>query len=74
MISMKRTRAKARDPLQVISIREDRDGAWYVEYFDETGRSYVAVFAGPQTETRARDYFDALRTGRLNTKRDESVH
>ena len=71
---MKRTRTKVRDPLQVISVHEDRDGAWCVEYFDEAGRPYVAVFVGPQTETRARDYFDALRNGRLKTKRDESIH
>jgi hypothetical protein len=71
---MKRTKTRESDPFQIISIHEERDGAWCVEYFDEAGRSYVTVFVGPQTETRARDYFNALRTGRLRIKRVGSVH
>jgi transglutaminase-like putative cysteine protease len=67
--------AMVSDPVQrEVSVHEDRDGAWCVEYFDEDGHSYVTVFVGPRAETRARDYFDALRTGRLRTIRDASVH
>jgi hypothetical protein len=69
---MKRTKTRVSDPLQIFSIHEDRDGAWCVEYFDQAGRSYVTVFVDPQTEPRARDYFDALRSGKLKTKREGS--
>jgi hypothetical protein len=40
-------------------------GEWRVEYFDGDGGCYVAIFAGPAAEQRARDYSDALTTGRL---------
>jgi hypothetical protein len=54
-----------------VSVREDRDGTgeWGVEYFDDDGACYVTVFAGPKAERRARDYFDALKFGRLRTVR-----
>jgi hypothetical protein len=54
-----------------VSVREDRDGTgkWRIEYFDADGGCYVTVFAGPKAERRARDYFDALRFGRLRTVR-----
>jgi uncharacterized membrane protein len=29
------------------------------------GAAYVTVFAGPESENRAREYFDALRLGQL---------
>jgi hypothetical protein len=50
-----------------IKVFEDRivSGEWRVEYFDGDGGCYVAIFAGPTAEQRARDYGDALRTGRL---------
>jgi hypothetical protein len=32
---------------------------------DDDGGCYVAIFAEPAAEQRARDYGDALRTGRL---------
>ena len=35
-------------------------GEWRVEYFDDDGGCYVAIFAGPAAEQRARDYRDAL--------------
>ena len=41
----------------------------HVEYFDDDGACYVTVFAGPQAERRARDYFEALKFGRLRTIR-----
>jgi hypothetical protein len=57
-----------------MSVFEDHDepGDWRVEYFDSDGGCYVAIFAGPEAEKRARDYFDALRTRRLTTIRDAS--
>jgi hypothetical protein len=54
-----------------VSVIEDRDGTgeWRVEYFDDDGACYVTVFAGPKAEKRARDYFDALKFGRLRAVR-----
>ena len=54
-----------------VTIIEDRDDAaqWRVEYFDDDGGCYVTVFAGPKAEQRARDYFHALKFGRLRTVR-----
>ena len=45
-----------------IKVFEDRitSGEWRVEYFDDDGGCYVAIFAGPAAEQRARDYRDAL--------------
>jgi hypothetical protein len=45
-----------------IKVFEDRivAGEWRVEYFDDDGGCYVAIFAGPAAERRARDYRDAL--------------
>jgi hypothetical protein len=50
-----------------IKVFEDRivSGEWRVEYFDGDGGCYVAIFAGPAAERRAKDYGDALTTGRL---------
>jgi hypothetical protein len=39
--------------------------SWRVEYFDEDGGCYVAIFAGPAAERRARDYREALAAGRV---------
>ena len=61
-----------RNPFQQdVTVTEDLDGTgeWRVEYFDDDGACYVTVFAGPQAERRARDYFDALKFGRLRTLR-----
>jgi len=43
-----------------IKVFEDRivSGEWRVEYFDDDGGCYVAIFAGPAAEQRARDYRD----------------
>jgi hypothetical protein len=56
---------------QEVSVHKDRAGTgeWRVEYFDDDGGCYVTVFAGPKAERRARDYFDALKFGRLRTVR-----
>jgi hypothetical protein len=57
--------------LRQVTIFEDRHGTgeWRVEYFDDDGGCYVTVFAGPEVERRARDYFAALKSGRLRTIR-----
>jgi hypothetical protein len=54
-----------------VTVIADRDGTaeWRVEYFDDDGGCYVTVFAGPKAEQRARDYFDALKFGRLRAVR-----
>jgi hypothetical protein len=50
-----------------ITVFEDRqrEGDWRVEYFDEDGGCYVAIFGGPEAERRARDYANALTAGAL---------
>jgi hypothetical protein len=47
-----------------IKVFEDQivSGEWRVEYFDDDGGCYVAIFAGPAAEQRARDYGGALST------------
>ena len=47
-----------------IKVFEDQivPGNWRVEYFDDDGGCYVAIFAGPAAEQRARDYGGALST------------
>ncbi len=44
------------------------EGAWRVEYFDSDGAGYVVIFAGQSAEVRARDYYDAIERGFLNTR------
>jgi hypothetical protein len=44
------------------------EGAWRIEYFDSDGAGYIAIFAGQSAEVRARDYYDALERGALNTR------
>jgi hypothetical protein len=44
------------------------EGAWRVEYFDSDGAEYIAIFAGQSAEVRARDYYDAIERGVLNTR------
>ena len=44
------------------------EGAWRVEYFDSDGAEYIAIFAGQSAEVRARDYYDAIERGALNTR------
>ena len=46
------------------------NGEWRVEYQDDDGGCYMTIFAGPKAERRARDYFNALKTGALKTVRD----
>ena len=44
----------------------DLEHAWRVEYVDRHG--YVAIFAGQSAELRARDYYDAIERGALNSR------
>jgi hypothetical protein len=41
-----------------------------VEWGDRDGGCYVTTFDGPMAEQRARDYFDALKSGRLKVLRE----
>jgi hypothetical protein len=54
-----------------IIVFEDRqrEGEWRIEYFDDDGGCYVAVFAGPGAQRRAQDYADALKAGVLKLVR-----
>jgi hypothetical protein len=54
-----------------VSLAEDRDqpSEWRVEYFHKAD-GYVTIFAGPMAEERARDYFNALKSGRLGIIRE----
>jgi len=67
--------AVAHPGLCKVTVFEDRNvrGAWRVEYFDDDGGSYVTVFAGPEAEWRAREYFAALKGGQLRTIRERMV-
>jgi hypothetical protein len=44
------------------------EGAWRVEYFDSDGAGYITIFTGQSAELRARDYYDAIERGTLNTR------
>jgi len=54
-----------------VIVHEDCEGNgdWIVDYFDDDGGCYVTIFAGPECEKRARDYFHALKSKRLRTIR-----
>jgi hypothetical protein len=43
------------------------EGAWRVEYFDSDGAADITIFAGQSAEVRARDYYDAIERGALDT-------
>jgi len=55
-----------------ISVHPDCEGGphWLVEWGDSDGGCYVTTFDGPMAEQRARDYFDALKGGRLKVLRE----
>jgi hypothetical protein len=65
--------ANSSDPWErEVSVHPDCEGGdfWQVEWGDSDGGCYVTVFNGPMAEQRARDYFDALKSGRLKVLRD----
>jgi hypothetical protein len=41
---------------------------WRVEWFDSDGAGYITIFAGQEAEARAKDYHDAIRDGRLDSR------
>jgi hypothetical protein len=55
-----------------VSVHPDCEGGphWFVEWGDSDGGCYVTVFDGPMAEQRARDYFAALKAGRLKVLRE----
>ena len=54
-----------------VILQEDLEGnGEWVEYQDDDGGCYVTIFAGQAAARRARDYFNALKTGVLKTVRD----
>lgn len=57
------------DPTQPrnLMLAEDMEhpDLWRVEWFDNGGRAYITVFAGPSAGERARDYHDAIKDRRL---------
>jgi len=44
-------------------------GSWHVEWTDEPYDYCVTAFSGPRSETRARAYFAALKSGALKVIR-----
>jgi hypothetical protein len=44
------------------------EGAWRVEWFDSDGAGYITIFAGQSAEERARDYYDAIERGTLDSR------
>jgi hypothetical protein len=54
-----------------VILQEDLDGngEWRVESQDDDGACYVTILAGPSADRRARDYFNALKSGALKTVR-----
>jgi hypothetical protein len=58
-----------------VAVIEDQagNGDWRVEYFDRDGAGYVTIFAGPEAERRARDYFHALKSGSIKIIREGEV-
>ena len=61
------------DPcVREVSVHPDCEGGsfWLVEWGDTDGGCYVTTFDGPMAEQRARDYFDALKAGRLKVLRE----
>jgi hypothetical protein len=65
--------ANSDDPLVCeVSVHPECEGGphWIVEWGDRDGGCYVTTLDGPMAERRARDYFDALKAGRLKVLRE----
>jgi hypothetical protein len=41
---------------------------WRVEWFDSDGAGYITIFAGQEAEARAKDYHNAIKDGRLDSR------
>jgi hypothetical protein len=55
-----------------VHVHPDCEGGshWMVDWGDRDCGCYVTTFDGPMAEQRAREYFDALKTGRLKVLRE----
>jgi hypothetical protein len=51
-----------------LAVDLELEGAWRVEYFDSAGAGYITIFVGQSAELRARDYYDAIERGVLNSR------
>jgi hypothetical protein len=60
------------DPTREVKMIEDQARDWRVAYFDRDGAGYVTIFAGPEAERRARDYFRTLRLGAVKIVREST--
>jgi hypothetical protein len=51
----------------------DEPGGWRVEFLENeaSGSLHFTVFAGPMAVQRARDYFEALKSGTLQIVRED---
>ena len=67
---MPKTILPSDEPARDLTLIEDEvmRGEWRVEYFDDDGDDYVTIFVGQEAESRARDYRDAIKQGRLGTR------
>jgi hypothetical protein len=61
--------------IREVTVFEDDagNGDWRVEYFDRAGAGYVTIFAGPEAERHARDYFHALKSGSIKIIRTGEI-
>jgi hypothetical protein len=58
------------NPDEITVVEDHRnEGEWRVEYFDDDGDCYAAIFTGPEAKQRAQDYADALKAGRVKPGR-----
>jgi hypothetical protein len=62
----KRQRHEFRDLALAVDL--ELEDAWRVEYLDSDGAGYITIFTGQSAELRARDYYDAIERGTLNTR------
>jgi hypothetical protein len=44
-----------------------------VEYFDRDGADYGTIFEGPEAARRARDHFQAFKSGNIKIVREGEV-
>jgi hypothetical protein len=55
-----------------VFVHPDCEGGdfWQVDWGDSDGGCYTTTFEGPMAEQRAREYFGALKAGRLKLLRE----
>ena len=56
--------------MREVSVHPEGGNHWLVEWGDAHGGCYVTTFDGPLAERRAREYFGALKAGRLKVQRE----